>query len=271
MYLLHIMTNFIIIDGSYFCFFRYYAMLQWWKFSKPDNPLDNPFENTEFVSKFRKSFIEKVKDIQKHLKITNPIIIVGKDCPRQDIWRNKMLSTYKGTRNKDDIFLGGPFFKMAYDSLWKDAGIHTVVYYPSLEADDCIALTVERIVESVDDPHIWIIASDMDYLQLVSPIVSVYNLKYQNIALSKNATGNPLCDIFCKIVCGDKSDNIPGIFKKCGIKTAIKLFNNKEDFSKKLIQEKSEEQYKKNTILIDFKMIPVELRTSFRRDVLGCV
>ncbi len=271
MYLLHIMTNFILIDGSYFCFFRYYAMLQWWKLSKPDNPLDIPYDNVEFVNKFTSSFIDKVQDIQTKLIIDNPIIIVGKDCPRKDIWRHQHLPTYKGTRDKDNNFNGGPFFKMAYDSLWSQAGIHTILQYPSLEADDCIALTVERIVESVDDPHIWIIASDMDYLQLVSPIVSVYNLKYQNIALSKNATGNPLCDIFCKIVCGDKSDNIPGIFKKCGIKTAIKLFNNKDDFSKKLIEENSQEHYKRNTILIDFKMIPEELRKSFRKDVLGCV
>lgn len=265
------MTNFILIDGSYFCFFRYYAIMQWWKLSKPDIPLDIPYNNVEFVEKFRISFIEKVKDIQKKLRIDNPIIIVGKDCPRQNIWRHKYLSLYKGTRNNDVNFHGKPFFKMAYDSLWKEAGVHTVVQYPSLEADDCIALTVERIIESVDNPRVWIIASDMDYLQLVSPIVSIYNLKYQNIATSKNATGDPMCDIFCKIVCGDKSDNIPGIFKKCGIKTSVKLFHNKEEFHKKILLEDAKEKYKRNTILIDFRMIPDELKQSFRKDVLLCV
>lgn len=265
------MTNFILIDGSYFCFFRYYATMQWWKLSKPDTLLEVPYDNKEFVEKFIKSFIDKVKYIQKQLHIYNPIIIVGKDCPRRDIWRNKHLSTYKGTRDKGDTFQGGPFFKMAYERLWKDAGVHAIVQYPSLEADDCIALTVERIVESVNNPHIWIIASDMDYLQLVSPIVSVYNLKYQNIATSKNATGDPSCDIFCKIVCGDKSDNIPGIFNKCGIKTAIKLFNNKEEFNKKLIHEDAQEKYRQNEILINFKQIPDNLRQSFRQYVLGCV
>lgn len=264
------MTNFILIDGSYFCFFRYFAIMQWWKLSKPDILLEIPYTNTEFVEKFCHTFIEKVKDIKKQLRIDNPIIIVGKDCPRGDIWRNKHLSTYKGTRDHSN-FHGGPFFKMAYERLWKEAGVHAVLQYPSLEADDCIALTAERIVESVHNPRIYIIASDMDYLQLVSPIVSVYNLKYQNIASSKNATGDPLCDIFCKIVCGDKSDNIPGIFKKCGAKTAVKLFHNKEEFNKKLLHEDAVEKYKQNTILINFNMIPNELRQAFRNDVLGCV
>ena len=31
-----------------------------------------------------------------------------------------------------------------------------------------------------------------------------------------------------KIIIGDKSDDIPQIFKKCGLKTAIKYFENKE-------------------------------------------
>ena len=39
---------------------------------------------------------------------------------------------------------------------------------------------------------------------------------------------------FCKIVLGDKSDNIPGIFKKCGPKTVEKLFYDSDEFLKKL-------------------------------------
>ena len=33
--------NFIIIDGSYFIFFRYYALLNWYKMAKKDK-LQNP-------------------------------------------------------------------------------------------------------------------------------------------------------------------------------------------------------------------------------------
>ena len=36
-------------------------------------------------------------------------------------------------------------------------------------------------------------------------------------------------------------------------------------------EEGSEERYNRNTQLIDFKMIPPELREGFRRDVLKCI
>ena len=181
------------------------------------------------------------------------------------------MDSYKESRDKDDGFLGGPFFKLAYDGLFQKSGAHAVVGYPRLEADDCVALTVERIKESVADAKIWIITSDMDYLQLSDENVYLYNLKYQDITQSKNATGNPECDKFCKIVCGDKSDDIPGVFAKCGIKTAIKLYNNPETFKKKLEKEDgAKERFERNTRLVDFNMIPSELRLAFRRDVLKC-
>ena len=60
-----------------------------------------------------------------------------------------LTKTYKENRDKDDTFLGGPFFKMAYDTLWEEAGVNAIVKFPQLEADDCIALTVERLLEKV--------------------------------------------------------------------------------------------------------------------------
>ena len=38
--------NIILIDLSYFIFYRYYALVQWWKLAKPDNELGNPIENS---------------------------------------------------------------------------------------------------------------------------------------------------------------------------------------------------------------------------------
>ena len=69
-------------------------------------------------------------EIKKKLKLDNPIIIVGKDCPRQDIWRMKYLSSYKANRVYDDSFLGGPFFKMAYnDNLFIKGGANKIMKY----------------------------------------------------------------------------------------------------------------------------------------------
>jgi len=233
-----------------------------------EEALLDPIENVEFVEKFKSTFIQKVKDIKHALNIIDPIIIVGKDCPRKNIWRHGLIHDYKSNRENDG-FQGKSFFKMAYDTLFVDAGVDSVISYDTLEADDCIAITVERILESVENHNIWIITSDMDYLQLASDRVHIYNLKYQDITKSKTATGNAECDKFCKIICGDKSDCIAGVFKNCGLKTALKLYADKDAFEKKLNKfPGARERLRINTQLIDFKMIPGDLREGFRREVL---
>ena len=105
---------------------------------------------------------------------------------------------------------------------------------------------------------IYIIANDMDYLQLASDSVKIINLKYKDLTESKKWSGNAKKDLFCKIVIGDKSDDIPPIFKKCGPKTAIKYFENRDLFEEQLKKENAYEKYQKNKKLIDFNEIPKE-------------
>ena len=131
-----------------------------------------------------------------------------------------------------------------------------------MEGDDCIALMTQKLKE---DNNIYIIASDMDYLQLLDDNVSVITLKYKLIKDSKKWSGDAKKDLFCKIVMGDKSDDIPAIFAKCGIKTAIKCYDDNEYFEKRLETEKTNEIYQLNKKLIDFNEIPVELKIQFLR------
>ncbi len=45
----------IFIDGSYFCFYRYFALLTWWKNAFPEDPIiGDPADNPFFVDKFKK-------------------------------------------------------------------------------------------------------------------------------------------------------------------------------------------------------------------------
>ena len=77
-------------------------------------------------------------------------------------------------------------------------------------------------------------------------------------------------DLFCKIVAGDKSDNIPAVFNKCGIKTAIKYYNSRDLFDERLKNDKNaQEKYKRNQTIIDFNCIPFDLINGFKSDVLG--
>ena len=177
------MSNYILIDGSYFVFYRYYALMQWWKNAKPDDDLGNPIENELFVTKFKETFIKKIKELPKKLKIKDPIIYVGKDCPREKIWRMKLFPDYKKNRVHDDSFMGGPFFKMTYEEkLFEQAGAKKVLKCKQLEADDCVALTIKHLLKENPLNQITIIASDHDYLQLMSNYVNIYNLKYKNLS-----------------------------------------------------------------------------------------
>ena len=264
--------TFIFIDGSYFCFYRYHSLLTWWKnaFPEQSDVLLDPYQNQEFVDKFRKTFVDNVAKIPKSLKLDKndrPIIIVGKDCKRENIWRNELFPNYKGTRAKgsEDGFMGGPFFKMAYEEqLFIQGGARSILKHPKLEADDCIAISVKHLLKEYPDCNIYIITSDKDYLQLAQERVHLYNLAFKDLTEQKSCTGDSNCDLFCKIVTGDVSDNIPSVFPKCGPKTALKYFENRDLFEKKLLESSAFQlQYELNRKIIDFNYIPEELVNEF--------
>lgn len=260
--------SFILVDASYFCFYRYYSLVSWWKRAHPDEPLEDPYENAIFVEKFKSLFDETMKGLWKNLDITkeeyiNTTIIIGRDCKREDIWRKKLFADYKANRNYDD-FKGRPFFKMVFEEeLFIKGGAKKILFHPHLEADDCIAITTKYLLKTYETSKIYIITSDKDYLQLIEPRVKIFDLAFKNIALKKSSTGDPKCDVFCKIVTGDISDNIPSIFKKCGIKTALKYYHDQSLFLETIKTEKKEAEFELNKTLIDFSRIPEELITEF--------
>lgn len=265
--------TFIFIDGSYFCFYHYYSLLNWWKKKHP-NELDvllSPYDNSTFVDKFNQMFIAKLKQIPSKIGVdTNitPIIIVGKDCKRADIWRNQHFANYKANRKngREDIaFMGAPFFKMVYDDdLFIQGGAQYILNHHKLEADDCIAITAKYILNEYPTSNIYIITSDKDYLQLAEERVQLFNLDFKKLTEQKSSTGNSECDLFCKILTGDPSDNIPSVFPKCGPKTAMKYFKNPELLEKKLNESETyRHSFHLNKQLIDFNYIPPELIKEF--------
>ena len=261
--------NFILIDGSYFIFYKFYALLNWWKLAKDQDNIDDFIDLNEFKEKFIKTFSDKLNEIEKKLKIKNSIKIVAKDCPRSEIWRNKYVDNYKDNRNDKKNAYCKKFFTLVYkEKLFEKNNIKTILKHKNLEADDCIAITTKYIIEKYKNSNVWIIANDMDYLQLSNERVNIINLKYVNLSNQKSSTGDAKCDKFCKIICGDKSDNIKGIFNKCGIKTALKLYNNQELFKEKLKNKDVYNKYKLNKKLIDFDEIPPDLIDSFKKKVL---
>jgi 5'-3' exonuclease len=262
--------TFIFVDGSYYCFYRFFALTNWWKNAYPNEPLVDPFQNKKFVDKFKKTFVENLQQIPKKLKIDkniNPILIVGKDCKREQIWRMDLFPQYKANRVQDG-FMGGPFFKMAYEEeLFQKGGAKAILKHPKLEADDCIALSVKYLLTAYPSCHIYIITSDRDYLQLNAHNVDLYNLTFKNIA-EKSSIGDPKKDLELKIIMGDTSDNIPSVFPKCGPKTAIKCIEDEEFFKKKMADNPDfYKQYELNKILVNFENIPSELVCEFMNSI----
>ena len=262
--------TFIFVDGSYYCFYRFFALTNWWKNAYPNEPLVVPFQNKKFVDKFKKTFVENLQQIPKKLKIDkniNPILIVGKDCKREQIWRMDLFPQYKANRVQDG-FMGGPFFKMAYEEeLFQKGGAKAILKHPKLEADDCIALSVKYLLTAYPSCHIYIITSDRDYLQLNGHNVDLYNLTFKNIA-EKSSIGDPKKDLELKIIMGDSSDNIPSVFPKCGPKTAIKCIEDEEFFKKKMADNPDfYKQYELNKILVNFENIPSELVCEFMNSI----
>lgn len=255
---------FIFLDGSYFCFHRYYSLMNWWKRAYPEEPIDEPYKNELFLSKFKKTFIENLQCIPKKLNIdknSEYIFIVGKDCKRENIWRNEIFSKYKANRTYDN-FMGGQFFQMVYEeNLFQQGGANLVVKHPHLEADDCIAILVKDYINKHPNCSINIITSDRDYLQLQEHAnVNICDLTYAKL----RSSGCAKDDLNIKIIMGDTSDNIPSVFPKCGEKTALKCCQDSAFFLKKMNNnEEYYKQYELNKKLVDFNYIPQNLVDEF--------
>jgi 5'-3' exonuclease len=92
-------------------------------------------------------------------------------------------------------------------------------------------------------------------------------LAYKKLTDQKSSTGNPECDLFCKIVMGDPSDNIKSVLKKCGPKTALKCFENRGYFEDRMKTENAYNLYKLNKTLVDFNEIPEALVKEFLQKI----
>jgi 5'-3' exonuclease len=260
--------NYLLLDTSYIIFYRYFALLQWWKLAKKDIALpENPSECPEFVEKFTKLFLEQINTIKKKLKIHKEEckVIAARDCPRKEIWRNELFPQYKESRYKDDAFMGGEFFKLVYaNDFLEKAGVEYIFKYNKLEADDIVAITKNYIRKKYPEATIYIITNDQDYLQLSDENTKLFNLQFKNLLDNKKVFPEADKNLFYKIVLGDKSDCIPPILSGCGPKTTEKYYENKELFLKALEKtEGAKERYELNKKLVSFSEIPCELLENF--------
>ena len=123
-----------------------------------------------------------------------------------------------------------------------------------------IVLLMTKYKNNNYNDEIFIITIDKYYLQLKSDKVKILNTKLEPV--DKKMKCSEEC-LFIKIITGDASDNIKGIFKRCGEKTAIKYYQDRKLFEEQIKKENVEEKYNINRKLIDFEFIPENLKDEF--------
>ena len=272
------MTPYVILDTSYAIFYRFHATKRWYSFARKEDykNCENFFLDEVFKAKYKKLFVTMFTPLFKKYKTDFAHLIFAIDCPRSKIWRNQYIEQYKGTRvqQKGDEIIG-EFFKFTYKEIIPEIIKKynaKLIKYDTLEGDDCIYIAKQIIRHKNPLQPIVIIGSDHDLMQLLDipnnneeninnclkEITTIITLKDKS--LKNKSCGDSRKDLQIKILVGDKSDNIPGCFPKCGYKTALKLVNNTELLENKFNKhEGSRDIYERNKKIISFSNIPKEL------------
>jgi len=263
--------NFLIIDLSYYNFYRFFATKQWYKCAYPDEQFEQDYDwskNTIFWEKFKKLFIENINKYTKKLKIDK--IIFARDCKREDIWRMKYFPTYKENRveaNAKNPSIGS-VFKRCYSEVLP--GLinenNKVIKIDKLEADDIIYLSVQELKHKYPEVNINIISSDHDLLQLIDTNITLYNAQLKSY--NSKSYGDRESDVLMKVILGDPSDCIPKLFNGVGPKTALKLVKDANLLQKKITENNAMDAFILNKLLIDFRLIPDEFISIYKENIL---
>lgn len=255
----------ILIDTSYFIFYRYFSTLKWYQFQNNTVDYETITDDVDFMSAFYKHTLSDLMKLCKTWKTSVSQIIFCCDCSRETIWRNSFTDGYKAHRIQNPQF--NPTIFTKFYSYIKDT--YHKILIDNLEADDVVCLTKQMIIEKgFNDENIIIITNDNDYLQLIDERTKIYNMSGKGNDITKRSCGDPKKDLQLKIIIGDKSDNIPPIHKGIGVITAKKLAALREDELETYLVEKGcKEGYDNNRRLIDFNMIPAENIEYFKSNV----
>lgn len=211
----------ILVDTSYWLYYRYFALRTWYKKAYPDisggtnfDMEHNWLEDTIFMTKFRKLFIENIKLIVRKYKTVMSNVVFCIDCAYKDIWRNLLTTDYKATRpeslkkkgfNSFNVF---SYMKKDYlPELQLKYGVK-ILYHPKCEADDVIGHLAPFLLTR-NFPMVYVIANDNDYLQICnSRIKMIKGNIAQLIGQTNNLSDDGKKYLIRKILLGDVSDNI---------------------------------------------------------------
>lgn len=263
---LHSSLPVLLIDTSYYVFYRYFSTVKWYQFRKKEIDYSTIHTDEAFMSAFRKHVLDDFKKLCKTWKTQLSQMVFCCDCSRENIWRNEFTDCYKQTRVPNPCFNPNIFF-LFYQFLEENQeawGVHKL-HLDKLEADDIAYLTKTALQEKGWTQPIIIITNDNDYLQLLDSQTYLRNMNGKGNDLAIRSCGDPKKDLRLKLIMGDKSDNIVAIHPGIGPKTAMKLASmTEEELQTYLLEKGCKETFEKNQRLVDFQKIPQEYIDLFR-------
>jgi DNA polymerase-1 len=241
----------VLVDGHNLAFRNLYSVI-----------MRSPEDNGEF-------------ELWKHQMMNSLIHIVDKFNPdklvlgfdTKESWRYGIYSDYKAHRKVKrsnskiviDFDLFFPIFEKFVEDIKTAFPNIYVLKSDNAEADDIIAVLAKNTFKKSD---CVIISSDGDLNQLITDKVQ----QYDPIKCKMVECLNPKRELELKILRGDASDNIKGIKRGVGVKTAEKIFAMGVDeyisSQDEEIQEEIKKRYKLNTQLINLDFIPVGIVNS---------
>lgn len=264
------------------------------------NAEHNWLEDELFMRKYKKLFIDNIKRLCRRFKtdITNAVFCI--DCSHKDIWRCEKVKDYKGKRlesHKKKQFNSFDLFRHIRNTylpeLQQTYGVK-VVRCNNCEADDVIG-RMSIFLSGKGVPKIYILANDNDYLQVCNYKIRLINGVGKYLSEYDN---QPEKYLLSKIITGDISDNIKGCcidmgyitnrvcngtFRKFNKNAIMELLDNGEiyecfknvldDIRKGVYDDKQrvnadeykmfpEGRFKENAVVMDFEMIPEQLKAN---------
>jgi DNA polymerase-1 len=161
------------------------------------------------------------------VKDLNPEYLIATFDTKAPTFRHKKFKEYKAKRKKppEEFYQQIPILKEVLLSM-----NIPIFEKEGFEADDVIASLVKKIPQNIE---VIILSGDLDTLQLVKENVKVYTFKkgikegkvYDRNEVIKRFGVPPENLVDFKALCGDVSDNIPGV-PGIGEKTASLLIQN---------------------------------------------
>ena len=245
----------LLIDGHNIAYITVYATIA-----------QDYSDNKEFKL-WRNTFLSRFFDIVTTLKPTK--IVMAFDT--KGSWRYDIYDDYKGHRKKPSTSKK-PLNKKAFNEALQSMIEYFEELFPNIytihekecEGDDIIAI-LSKYVFTNDNEQVIIVSGDGDLNQLTEQSnVRQYDPKWKGEFFN---IINPKQELAVKILTGDKSDNIPPIKRLVGPVKALKILDGPDgidgfineqetDIEKKTI----EENYKRNTQLIDLDFIPTRIK-----------